>query len=498
LIRKLGVLAAVAVAASALSGAAEAFAGANGKILFLGNRSGDREIYVINRDGTGLERLTFNNLFERAAAWAPDGTKIAFAGRGPDGNFDIYTVAADGSDLRRLTTDPARDDDPAWTADGTQILYDRALFTDTLSIRIVNADGTNDRALDVGPGNNFAPETAPRGDRIVFASDRAGTFDLYTAALNGGPVRQITSGPGSDFDARWSPGGNDIAFMRDSGAGDNDLYVVHANGMELRQLTASPTIAEFGPAWAPDNTEILFFAGSGGPTHLYAMSPAGGSPTPLSTTPRAPLEENFDTGIRDASLWHEIADPGATIGEVGGRLVITIDGSAQPGGPFNQVDAHWGSQCSLPGDYDMQIDYTLLQWPTPGGFYAALDAFFANAGVSRHSAPWGDDYTAWSDGSVAGVPTGDLSGSFRLVRAGGWETAFYRSGGSDWIQILSAPAVLGDAVYGMGLSTPASEFHQQTGSVAFDNFRLNSGELVCPSWWSDAWPDWQALPVRGD
>jgi len=345
-------------------------------------------------------------------------------------------------------------------------------------------------------GNNFAPETAPHGGRIVFASDRTGTFDLYTASLSGGPVRQITSGPAFDFDPRWSPDGNDIAFLRDIGTGDNDLYVVHANGAGLRQLTATPTVAEFGPAWAPDNTEILFFAGSGGPTHLYAISPAGGSPTQVSTTPRAPLEENFDDGIRDSSLWHEIVDPGAAIGETSGRLVVTIDGSAEPGGAYNQVDAHWGSQCSLPADYDIQIDYTLLQWPTPGGFYAALDAFFANAAVSRHSAPWGDDYTAWSDGSGVGVPTSDLSGSFRLVRSGGWETGFYRSGGSDWIQILSAPAVLGDAVYGMGLSTPSSEFQHQTGRVAFDNFRLNSGELACPNWWSDAWPDWQAQPVE--
>jgi hypothetical protein len=27
------------------------------------------------------------------------------------------------------------------------------------------------------------------------------------------------------------------------------------------------------------------------------------------------------------------------------------------------------------------------------------------------------------------------------------------------------------------------------GSVAYDNFRLNSGELSCPSWWSDIWVD---------
>jgi Tol biopolymer transport system component len=492
-IRKLGVFVALAVVACALAGSAGSFAGANGKILFLSNRSGDREIYLIDRDGTGLRRLTFNNLFERAAAWGPDGTKIAFAGGGPDGNFDIYVIEANGSGLRRLTTDAARDDDPVWTADGSQILYDRGLFTDTLSIRIVNADGTNDRALDVGPGNNFRPGTAPHGDRIVFASDRAGTFDLYTASLNGGRVRQITSGPGFDFDSRWSEG-NDIAFLRDIGAGDNDLYVVHANGTGLRQLTATPTVAEFGPVWAPDNTEILFFAG--GPAHIYAISPGGGSPTQLSTTPKAPLEENFDAGIRDSSLWHEIVDPGGTIGIQEGRLVASIEHDAVPGGQYNQVDEHWGSQCSLAGDYDFEVDWSLLNWPAHNGTYAALQAFFAGQGISRLSAPWDPPYdeqiTSWTSASFSAVHSYATSGSFRLVRSGGTQFAYARTGASEWQLILATPADPGAAVYGMGLWAPGDQFAHMDVSVAFDNFRVNSGELTCPSWWSDAWPDWQA------
>lgn len=500
LIRKLVVFAAVAVVASSTAGSAGAFAGANGKILFLSNRSGDREIYLVDRDGTGLRRLTFNNLFERAPVWSPDGTKIAFAGRGPDGNFDIYTIKADGSDLRRLTTDPARDDDPAWTADGRQIVYDRGLFTDALSIRIVNDDGTNDRALDLGPGNNFAPDAAPHGDRIVFASDRAGTFNLYTASLSGGPVRGITSGPGFDFDPRWSAEGNDIAFLRDVGAGDNDLYVVHANGTGVRQLTNTPTVAEFGPAWAPDNSEILFFAGSGGPTHLYAISPDGGSPTQLSTTPKARLDETFDDGLIDLSLWHVISDPGGTIGEVGGRLEASISGTAEPGGPFDQVDQHIGSQCSLNADYDYQVDYWLLTWPSHSGFFANLHAFFDGGAIARSSAPWDppydEQYIGWTNTpfSSNALNTTDTSGQMRLARENGILRAYARSAGSDWILVHSGQAP-GNNVIGIGLFVQAWSFAHKDGLVAFDNFRLNSGELTCPDWWSDAWPDWQALPA---
>src|SRR6059058_1406764 len=96
-----------------------AFAAA-GQIVFASNRAdGNRELYVVNGDGTGEHRLTFNDVLERAPVWSPDGSRIAFAGLDfGTGNWDIYTVNASGGDQRRLTTDPERDDNPQWTSDG--------------------------------------------------------------------------------------------------------------------------------------------------------------------------------------------------------------------------------------------------------------------------------------------------------------------------------------------------------------------------------------------
>src|SRR5436309_3048476 len=58
------------------------------------------EIYVINPDGTGLTRLTFNNYEERAVSWSPDGSRIVFMARvgtrGGNG-FEICVMNADGT-----------------------------------------------------------------------------------------------------------------------------------------------------------------------------------------------------------------------------------------------------------------------------------------------------------------------------------------------------------------------------------------------------------------
>src|SRR5438045_7027902 len=66
------------------------------EIVFGSNRAdGQRDLYVVNEDGTDLRRLTFDgeDYRERVATWSPDGTRIAYAAS-HNGNFDIYTIDA--------------------------------------------------------------------------------------------------------------------------------------------------------------------------------------------------------------------------------------------------------------------------------------------------------------------------------------------------------------------------------------------------------------------
>ena len=100
------------------------------------------EICVVNRDGTGLMRLTNDIVTDVSPAWSPDGTTIAFAtNRFGSGHTDIALMTPTGTDVRRLT----RGFDPAWSPDGSRLVFagGDGLFT-------IHSDGSNLARITTG------------------------------------------------------------------------------------------------------------------------------------------------------------------------------------------------------------------------------------------------------------------------------------------------------------------------------------------------------------
>ncbi len=487
------VLAAVAaLVASSSSAAAPRPPGASA-IVFASNRdNGNRELYVINQDGSGLRRLTFNSLFERQAAWSPDRTQIAFSAADAGGNFDIYVINADGTGQRQITTDPARDDSPQWTPDG------RILFQRDARTWIANADGSNAAELSTGPGDALTPTSSPRGNLIAFASNRGtGTVDaIYVMQPNGKGLRQLTHPTaGQDVQPRFSPDGSQVSFIRDNGTPDNDLYVVDATGMNLRQLTNTPNRIEFWSSWS--GSDVVFSArDASGSWHLYSIPSAGGPESTVSTIPGPGFTDTFSGPTVDTSFWYVLQDPGSSIGVSNGELVASISGSAVPGPPYNQVATGIGSPCHTLGDFDYQVDYRLITWPANGGFFAQLQSVFGWINAARQSGPWNPPYNqqygAWTGGDNAqfnSINTLDTAGSLRVQRIGSTVYAYERGVGEPWNLYFTGGPQTGEGIPQMTFSAQGDTFGHQDGSVAYDNFRLNSGAVTCPSWWQDFAPD---------
>src|SRR3990170_3930701 len=111
-----------------------------GLIAFESDRDGNREIYVMNADGTSQTRLTNNPAMDVFSSWSPDGTKIAFAST-RDGNAEIYVMNADGTSQTNISNNLASDINPSWSHDGTKIAFESTRDGND-QIYVMNADGT--------------------------------------------------------------------------------------------------------------------------------------------------------------------------------------------------------------------------------------------------------------------------------------------------------------------------------------------------------------------
>ena len=118
------------------------------------------EIYVINADGTQLQRLTKHPAHDRAPAWSPDGRKLAFfSGRNARPRIfsgGIYLMDADGKNLKELTN--GGEEFPSWSPDGRKLACS-AFVGDGHRVGVMNADGSRLKFLADG----YRPSWQPSG-----------------------------------------------------------------------------------------------------------------------------------------------------------------------------------------------------------------------------------------------------------------------------------------------------------------------------------------------
>jgi Tol biopolymer transport system component len=133
--------------------------------------------------------------------WSPDGQQLVFVGF--DGGLsDLFVINRDGNGLRRLTHDKYADLLPAWSPDGKTIAFttDRGGSTDFDELRFGNMrlalyhldGGTIEVLPHMDEGKNVNPVWAPDGRSLAFVSDRTGISDLYLYDLNENAVYQLT------------------------------------------------------------------------------------------------------------------------------------------------------------------------------------------------------------------------------------------------------------------------------------------------------------------
>lgn len=192
------------------------------------------ELYAFDRITHKISQLTSSRGYDAEGSFSPDGQLIAFASnrhafaesldkntqqrfdRDPSLLMDIYIMNSDGTGLQRLTNTVGYDGGPFFSPDGEKICWRR--FSEDGSqaeIMRMRIDGSEQRAITRLGALSWAPFYHPSGEYLIFATNQHGfaNFELYMVDSAGvrEPVR-VTYTDGFDGLPAFSPDGNNLAW----------------------------------------------------------------------------------------------------------------------------------------------------------------------------------------------------------------------------------------------------------------------------------------------
>ncbi len=263
-------------------------------IAFTSDRSGFKEIYVMDYDGANQRPVTAHKSISISADWSPkddsiayvsyftrapgiylvdlvtgkkqnvvtdgslnispffspEGRRLVFARTVGGGNTEIFTCNRDGTGLRRLTHASSIDTNPSWSPNGREIAFTSSR-SGSPQIYVMDAEGANLRRVSVEGDYNDGASWSPDGPRLVYASRRSGRFDIVVSDMVTLESRLLTSGRGSHESPSFSPDGRKIAFTTKGGygaRGGQQIVVMDANGRSPRLLTRQGN--NYSPSWS--------------------------------------------------------------------------------------------------------------------------------------------------------------------------------------------------------------------------------------------------------
>jgi TolB protein len=275
------------------------------KIAMTCDRSGHKEIYIMDWDGKNPKQITHHKSTAFAPSWNPQGNKLAYsvftknskniktislfeydfvtkktrvlsdrpginsgANYHPTknllaltmsytGNPEIFTLDPSTQSITKLTKSYGVEVDPSWSPDGQQLVFISSRNGNPMVYKM-NADGTGATRLTFVGKYNATPHWSPANNKIVFASwttdGNKNGFDLFIMNPDATKLERLTKNQGSNEDPQFSPDGQSVVYTSTRAGGQN-IFVTSVSGQTTRQLSQQLGNCTT-PKWSTPNPQL--------------------------------------------------------------------------------------------------------------------------------------------------------------------------------------------------------------------------------------------------
>ena len=196
-----------------------------GKITFVSERTGRREVYTSDLFFGEVVQVTHDNAHALSPRWSPDGGRIVYTSFYRSGSPDIYIL------------DPRSGQHTPWAS----------------------FKGTNS-------GGRFSPD----GGQIAAALSAGGNQEIFAASAAGRGFRRLTNSAGVEASPVWSPDGSRLLFTSDR-EGRPQLYVMSAGGGTMSRIPTNLSTYCAEPDWSAAKPNLISFTAAVGSSFQVAI-----------------------------------------------------------------------------------------------------------------------------------------------------------------------------------------------------------------------------------
>jgi len=255
------------------------------KIYFVSDRTGAKEIWSMDYDGSNQRAITQYHSVSSMPAVSADGKLVAFTTYAL-GNPKIMIYSTET--MKRVPFyNPVSSavETPEFTPDGQRLMFATSL-EGWVQICIADVNGGNMRRISHVRAIEVSPKVNPKNpSQVVFISGRGGSEQLWRMNIDGGDLAQLTDGDGYVANPAWSPNGQFVAFAWTKGyePGNYNIFIMDVSKPhEPNQLTKGSGRNE-NPWFAPDGVHMVFSRKTGTKTQLFTMTADGQNVQQLTT-----------------------------------------------------------------------------------------------------------------------------------------------------------------------------------------------------------------------